>query len=405
MSITRSTGEGRTELVIVLNQGKLVEQLANVDSGAVIELGASGPADAEVYLELSATQLEYLKEKQIVIELQSPKGIYRLPVQAIELHRIYDETGMPITVLQELQVRMGVGEPKVTLLDFAEKVAGENGMTLLAKPVSFTLLAYHRDNQWELTEDRFVQKMIKLPDGITPGQVTTAIALERDGTVRHVPTKMSTVDGKQYAAVSSLTNDTYVLISHALTYDDVQAQWAKSAVNELGAKLIVQVDSTGLFHPEHDITRAEFATILVNGLGLKMKRGALSPYSDVKPSAWYSDVIQTAYEYSLISGFEDGTFRPEDKLTREQAMKMLSNAMKLTRLNDKLPVQVEEQLMASFNDAIEVGEWAWSSIVDNLKAGIITGRDSHILAPKAFIKRAEVAVMVQRLLKASELID
>nr|WP_243644125.1 S-layer homology domain-containing protein [Paenibacillus pinisoli] len=403
VSATRSTREGRNELAIVLNQAKLAEQLKNADPGAVLEVGVSGQLDAEIYIELSGIQLEYLHEKQIVLELQSPTGIYRVPLQSIDLHQ--HRAGKPITELQEWLVRMGVGEAGETLLNVAKKAARDNGMTLLAEPVRFTLMAYNGDDQWELTTDRFAQKMIKLPDDITPGQVTTAIALGKDGAIRHMPTKMSTADGKRYAVASSLTNDTYVLISHSLTFKDVQAHWAKSAVNELGARLIVRGDSMGLFHPEDDITRAEFAAILVNGLGLKMKGEPFSPYSDVQPSAWYSDVIQIAYEYGLISGFEDAAFRPDDKLTREQAMKILSNAMKLTRLSDKLPVQVEEQLLASFDDANEAGEWARSSIADNLRAGIITGRDIHTLAPKAFIMRAEAAVMVQRLLRESWLID
>ncbi|RXZ82094.1 6-bladed beta-propeller [Paenibacillaceae bacterium] len=405
VSVTRSTQDRRGELVIVLNQGKLAEQLASVEPGAVITMQVNSQADAEVYLELSGTQLEYLSAQQIVLELQSSKGIYRVPVQAIDLQRMQDESGKPITMLQQLQVRLGIGDAEETLLNVAERAAEENGLTLIAKPVHFTLLAYLGDKQWELMNDRFVQTMIKLPESILPAQVTTAIALDQDGAIRHVPTKVSTIDGNRYAVISSLTNDTYAVISHSRTFKDVQAQWAQSAVNEMGARFIVQGDSGGLFHPDHDITRAEFAAVLVNGLGLKRAGKSLSPYPDVQPSAWYSDVIQIAYEYSLISGFEDGTFRPEDKLTREQAMKVISNAMKLTKLKDKRAVQVVEQLLAPFNDANEAGEWARSSIADNLNAGIITGRDSHTLAPKAFITRAEVAVMVQRLLRASELID
>lgn len=83
--------------------------------------------------------------------------------------------------------------------------------------------------------------------------------------------------------------------------------------------MIINGTGDGLFSPDQDITRAEFAAIIVRGLGLKFEEG-VTPFSDVKKTDWYSSVIHTAYKHQLINGFEDGTFRPDDKITREQAM-------------------------------------------------------------------------------------
>ncbi|MDQ0168304.1 hypothetical protein J2S11_004266 [Bacillus horti] len=404
VSVSQSKREGRTVLVVALNQDNLAKQVASMELGGVLEVHASRQVD-EVYVELSRTQLEFLREKQVLLELQAIKGTYRLPIEAIDIQRALADTEKPVT-LQEFKVRIGVGEPREAVLNLAESVAETNGFTLLSDPVDFTVEAYHGDTQLEvLPFDRYVERLIQLPESRTPPQMTTAIVLEKGGTVRHVPTKVESEDGQEYAVASSLTNSTYALISHSLTFEDVQAQWAKEAVNDLGARLIVQGDSRGLFYPREDITRAEFAEILINSLGLKLNSVQVSPYPDVMSSAWYNDVIQTAYEYNLINGFEDGTFRPADKLTREQAMKIFSSAMKLTGLKDKLSAQIEEELLTPFSDANEAGQWALSGIADSLQAGIVTGRDRKTLAPKAFITRAEVAVMVQRLLRESGLIN
>jgi hypothetical protein len=81
-----------------------------------------------------------------------------------------------------------------------------------------------------------------------------------------------------------------------------------------------------------------------------------------------------------------------------------AKAMKITGLTEKLPSESVENQYRSFSDADNVSEWAKSGIADSLEAGILTGRSGSQLAPKANITRAEVAVIVQRLLHKSELI-
>lgn len=77
---------------------------------------------------------------------------------------------------------------------------------------------------------------------------------------------------------------------------------------------------------------------------------------------------------------------------------------KVTGLSDQLPAQDLNKILQSYDDAKQVSLWARDSVADVLQAGIITGRSSSQLAPQAFITRAEVALIIQRLLQQSELI-
>nr|WP_243767066.1 S-layer homology domain-containing protein [Paenibacillus agricola] len=171
----------------------------------------------------------------------------------------------------------------------------------------------------------------------------------------------------------------------------------------MGSRMVVSGSGTEGFNPDQEITRAEFAAIMVRGLGLKLEGGS-SPFADVKTTDWYNSVIQTANAHRLISGFEDGSFRPMDKITREQAMAIITRAMAITGLAASLPAQAAGEQLSPFADAGSASEWAKDSIADCLQAGIVTGRNSTELAPKAYISRAEVAAIVQRLLQKSELI-
>src|SRR5690606_16499691 len=131
---------------------------------------------------------------------------------------------------------------------------------------------------------------------------------------------------------------------------------------------------------------------VVHALGLKPESDATG-FVDVKASDWYSDAVQTAKEYQLITGFEDGSFRPMEMITREQAMTIISKAMALTGLKDRLPVQDAVVTLRPFADGGEVAAWAQSDVAAGIVAGIITGRSDATIAAKASVTRAEVTIM------------
>ena len=235
--------------------------------------------------------------------------------------------------------------------------------------------------------------------------MTTSIVVESDGTIRHVPTKLVVIDGTYYASINSLTNSTYVVIWHSVEFKDVTDHWAKAAINDMGSRMIVSGTGHDMYRPNRPVTRAEFAAIIVRGLGLKLDDDQ-HVFTDVKQHDWYNRSIQTAYKYGFVNGFEDGSFRPNDSITREQAMLMVSKAMKLTQLQGMGGNQDALKLLSNqFSDAKLISSWALHGVANSVTTGIITGRDNDKLAPQDFITRAEVAVVIQRLLQHSGLIE
>jgi hypothetical protein len=100
----------------------------------------------------------------------------------------------------------------------------------------------------------------------------------------------------------------------------------------MGSRLIVSGTGNNNYEPDREITRAEFATIVVRALGLRAGSGT-SQFPDVTNNSWYAGFIQTAVEYGLINGYETGNFGPNDAITREQAMTIIARAMNQTKLN------------------------------------------------------------------------
>ncbi|GGG52902.1 hypothetical protein GCM10010918_01950 [Paenibacillus radicis (ex Gao et al. 2016)] len=404
-TVEKANRDGQHTTSVQLVQTKLEEQLAGAARGAVITIQVDPPSDV-AKVELNGLLLQYLAEQQVIVEVRTTDATYRMPLQQLDTQLLIQSFG-DSAALQGLRVQLEIAKPAAETVQLVENAAAQGGFALISPPVNFTVRGFYGSADKEVTKfGTYVERTITLPDGTDSSPAATAVVVEADGTVRHVPTRFETRDGKVYAKVYSLTNSTYAVIRHSVAFKDVTAQWAKEAVIDLGSRMVVSGDTNSLFHPDHDITRAEFAAILVRGLGLKADSSAESPFSDVRPDAWYSGAVQTAHTYQLINGFEDGTFRPEDNITREQAMAIIANAMKLTGLNDKLPSsQAGDELLKAFADEVRIAVWAKSGVAAGIQAGIISGRSGKEFAPKAFITRAEAAVIVQRLLRKSELIE
>ena len=233
--------------------------------------------------------------------------------------------------------------------------------------------------------------------------ITTATVYDPDGVMRHIPTKITTIGGKQYVMFSSLRNSTYALISNTCSFTDVAGHWAQTEINDMGARLIVTGVSGNRFEPDRSVTRAEFAATLINALGIELS-ATTGTFKDVPASAWYSSYVETAYEYGLLKGNGDGTFKPLASITREEAAAMICRAMSITKLDTTLSASDISNLLANYKDAGDVASYFTSEVAAVISAGLITGRDGKLLAPKSNITRAETATVVYKLLKNSNLI-
>ncbi|WP_238403866.1 S-layer homology domain-containing protein, partial [Paenibacillus paridis] len=399
---TTSKRNDQSVRTISIDQKKLEDKLATEGQGAVVTIPVSAKADV-VIGELNGEMVKIMESKQAVVVIKTDQATFTIPAQQIQIAALADKLGKAIA-LQDINVHIEIASPTADTLKVVENSAVKGTFTLVVPPLDFTIRATHGNTSVEVSKfNIYMERLIAIPDGVDPNKITTGVVIDPDGTVRHVPTKLVTIEGKYYAQINSLTNSTYSVVWHPIEFLDVAKHWAKDAVNDMGSRMVIDGTGGGLFSPDRDIIRAEFAAILVRGLGLKPE-DSLTTFSDVKTSDWFSSAINTAYGYQLIEGFEDGTFRPTDKITREQAMVILSRAMMITGLKEKLPAQSADEALRSFGDASNISGWAHSSVADSVWAGLVSGRSEAELAPKAFMTRAEVATIILRLLQTSNLI-
>lgn len=394
--------DDRTVTTIVMDPQKLAQILEGEGKNSIVTIPVNTKSDVVVGV-LTGDMVKGMENKEAILEIKTETAGYKLPAQQIKIDDISTQFGTNVA-LKDIKVQVEISKPADGTLKVIEDSANKGNFTILAPPVEFTVTCTY-DSKTVLVSsfNTYVERTIALPKGVDPNKITTGIVIEPDGTVRHVPTKLAVIDGKYYAVINSWTNSTYSVVWHPLEFKDAAGHWAKDAVNDMGSRMVISGVGNSMFEPDRDITRAEFAAIIVRALGLKSGTGS-TPFTDVRSSEWYAGFIKTAYEYKLISGYSEDKFAPMDKITREQAMTMITRAMRITGLKVEFASGEAEKLLAGFSDADKADDYAKGSIAASVKTGIVSGRGNNLVAPKENITRAEVAEIVRRLLQKSELI-
>ena len=153
----------------------------------------------------------------------------------------------------------------------------------------------------------------------------------------------------------------------------------------------------GKFAPEDGMSRAMLITVL--GRMYEASYGDIESagkriFEDSDYESWYGRYLEWASENGIIDGYDDGTFRPDVLLTREQIAAILQ---RFANHLGKLPENMDEIL--SYGDAEEIAEWAKEGARYCQATGIVQGTPSGDFDPKGTASRGQVATMIQRLVE------
>ncbi|MCR8660583.1 InlB B-repeat-containing protein [Paenibacillus endoradicis] len=397
IGIVKITKENGQDVATVTIDSQILLQLLGNESNKQITIPTDLAVD-KVTLVLNGQLIKDLAQKNIIIVLETRGGQYKLPTSEIDMDSIAEQ--LDLESLEKLALSIEISE-----LTAEEEMLVANSLvkgdyTLVAPPVQFSVYVAYGKQKIELSKFQvYVERYIAVPEGTDISKISTAVVIGKDGTIRHVPTKIEHIKGKDFAVIHSLSNSIYALIWNPVSFVDVEKHWSRDAVNNMASRMIISGTGNGIFQPDKFISRAEFAAIIVRALGIELEPGTV-PFSDVNQNDWYFNYVKAAYEYGIINGYSDGRFKPTDTITREEAMSMLARAMKITELTVKADIHDLEK----FSDAAQIAVWAKNDVAVTLQAGIVNGADASVLKPKSLITRAEVATMVERLLQQSGMI-
>ncbi|MCC5655607.1 DUF1565 domain-containing protein [Nostoc sp. XA010] len=176
-----------------------------------------------------------------------------------------------------------------------------------------------------------------------------------------------------------------------VAFKDVPANyWAKTYIEALASQNIIAGFPDGSFKPNDPVTRAQFATIVTKALTPPSKRTAIK-FKDVASNFWAYTAIQSAYQSEFVSGYPDGTFKPQQKIPRVQALVALANGLGLTASN--------QNVLSFYTDAAQIPNYAIAPVAAaTARQLVINYPTAKQLNPNREATRAEVAAFVYQAL-------
>ena len=185
-------------------------------------------------------------------------------------------------------------------------------------------------------------------------------------------------------------------------WSDINNHWARNCLNELGFSGLFSGYPDGTFKPDNLMTRAEFAAALKKAFAdMPVKREAVN-FSDVSSKFWGFEAIRWAYERQFLSGYPGGVFKPQQNIPRVQALVALASG-----LNLEANPQLIDSLSQLFNDAEDIPNYANSGVAATLEQRIVVNRPNSGLKklnPNQPATRAEIAAFIaQSLLQPGQI--
>ena len=166
---------------------------------------------------------------------------------------------------------------------------------------------------------------------------------------------------------------------------DIQGHWAQNTINKWVDKGDISGYPDGTFRPNNMITRAEFVVLVNNAMGYT--KSGYAYFSDVPNHYWGKNAIQTGVAAGYISGDGNGIFRPNDPVTRQEAAAMISRILDLKQ---------NESRAYRYTDSYAISNWAKGVVGAVSEAGIMAGYPDGSFGPNKVLTRAEAVLALDK---------
>ncbi len=172
-------------------------------------------------------------------------------------------------------------------------------------------------------------------------------------------------------------------------FGDVAADhWAYDYITELSGRGVINGYSDGTFRPENNITRAELTAVICRAMGpADPDVPSAAIFIDVQADEWYSPYIAWANGAGYVTGYPDGSFLPDENITREDICVILART-----------AGAQDAPAPDFADSAEISDYAVFGVGLMQSMGIINGKENNRFDPKAPATRAEICKMIFKII-------
>ncbi len=323
------------------------------------------------------------KKKNINIKFDTPLASYNIPTNALGLDRFYKE--LKVNQVKDISLTINVEKSTSTIKN--------SNVTPLGDVVDFKVYLSSGQGVTELkTFKGYVTHKMKSNNNVSIAAKTvkTAVRVNADGTVSGVPTYL---DGET-ATVYTNAPGSLALVSHVKTFSDIKGTWNEATIEKLASKFVINGTTETTFTPGNSVTRGQLTALLTRSLGLVASSEYDNRFKDVDGDEWYASELTAAVDAGIIGGFEDGTFRSGQTVTRQQAAAMIARALDFVGYQVDAP---SVDLAEKYADVGAMSESAKDSIQTVVDAGIFKGTGNKF-DPQGDTRRDQMATILDRFL-------
>ncbi|MFC5649592.1 S8 family serine peptidase [Paenibacillus solisilvae] len=388
VEVKSTTTAESTATVATVTYGDLQSAIGSVTSPLAIVVNVDAHEGKASKLSLTA--------EQVALLAAAPQG------SSLYLNVGSSAVELPLSLLKSTPAGSGIELVISSASDQAAKFGAEvKGASVLGVPVSFEVNMVNGTsvNPLAVPADVFIKRSFVLDKGILTNKA--GVLFIENGKVAPTPAVFTAnADGTTTVIVNRPGFSVYAAVKRDVAFSDISTSWAQSRIQALTEKFLINGTSDTAFSPKKSVTRAEFAAMLTRGLGLSAT--AAAPFKDVEAGAWYSDSIGAAYAAGLITGYTDGSFRPDGIISRQELAVMLAKASAL--LNLKADNGGSRNV---YRDESSFGTFAKDSIAIVTATGLMEGsgmNGSMLFSPSSPTTREAAATVLYKLLQAGKLI-
>lgn len=174
-------------------------------------------------------------------------------------------------------------------------------------------------------------------------------------------------------------------------YDVPSNYWAAQFIQQLSQRGVIAGFPDGSFRPEEPVTRAQFAAMINNAFPRSAQRQPIN-FVDVPSNFWAANAIRQAYTTGFLAGYPGNRFAPTENIPRQQVLVSLANGLQYTPSNTQASLQY-------FSDSFNIADWARSPIAAATERQIVVNYPNvRFLNPTATATRAQVAAFIYQAL-------
>lgn len=273
-----------------------------------------------------------------------------------------------------------------------------NGMVLRLEKQALKQHVQHKDNfTVEMKIVSIGQKYLLTvtlrtdKDIILPVTFTVPVTVWHGGwLVRHVDNTFAAVrQTEQHNALTAelMTSQAYTYTNELVTFTDVAAHYSRPEVEYLASRYVIQGDN-GLFSPNRNITRAQFAAMIARALQVTPTKP--TAFADIK-GKWYEADVQALQELGIINGVTPTSFNPNAPLTRQHAAIMMARVLRYAH------VDMTNDVMTRYEDDARINRQYVADIYWLQQLDIMTG-SNNVFNPTNALTRGQMAKILKRTL-------